>query len=82
MNNRIEQQIVEIVAEHTEIDPALIKPDSTLDDLDVASITQIEIFFGIEEAFDIDLPDRPEDPTLSGLSQLVAQLIAEKNAGG
>jgi acyl carrier protein len=80
MNKTIEQRIVEIVAEGAEVDPSLIRPDSTLDDLDTASLTQIEIYFEIEEAFGIDLPDRPEETTLRGLAQLVARLVAEKSA--
>jgi acyl carrier protein len=80
MNKTIEQRIVEIAAERVDIDPSLIKPDSTLDDLGAASLDQIEIYFAIEEAFDIDLPDHPEDTTLKGLTQVVARLVAEKGA--
>jgi acyl carrier protein len=79
MSKTIEQRIVEIAAERVEIDPSLIRPDATLDDLGAASLDQIEIYFAIEEAFDIDLPDRPEDPTLNGLTQLVARLVAQKS---
>ena len=79
MNKTIEQRIVEIVVEEAKIDPSLISPDSTLDDLDAASLTQLEIYFAIEETFGIDLPDRPEDTTLRGLTQLVVRLVADKS---
>jgi len=79
MNDAIQQRIIEIVAEQAEVDPSTIKSDSTLDDLGVASLTQIEILYSVEQAFDIDLPDRPEDPTPRGLSRLVADLIADKS---
>ena len=74
MNDAIQQQIIDIVVEQAEIDPSMITAESTLDDLGVPSLTQIEILYHIEEVFDIDLPDRPEDPTALGLSQLVARL--------
>ena len=56
----------------------MLRPDSTLDELDIPSLTQIEIFFALEEAFDIDLPEKPGEPTLTGLVSLVEQLIEEK----
>ena len=78
MTEDIQQKIVEIVSKEAEIDASLLKPDSTLDDLDIPSLTQIEIFFALEEAFDIDLPEKPGEPTLAGLVSLVEQLIQEK----
>jgi acyl carrier protein len=80
MNENIQKRIIEIVAQQAEIDPAMITPELTLDDLEVPSLTQLEILFAIEEAFDIDLPNRPEDPTLTGLSQLVDRYLVEKGA--
>lgn len=80
MKESIERRIVEIVSEQAEVEPASIKPDATLDDLDLPSITQIEILYAIEEAFDIDLPEHLEDLSLNGLSQLVARYVAEKGA--
>jgi acyl carrier protein len=79
MRESIEQRIIDIVATQAGIDPAKIRPGSTLDDLRVPSIQQIEVFFAIEEAFDVDLPKEPEDRTLTGLADLVAGLVAQRN---
>jgi len=78
MTEDIQQKIVEIISKEAEIDASVLKPDSTLDQLDIPSLTQIEIFFALEEAFDIDLPEKPGEPTLTGLVALVEQLIEEK----
>lgn len=78
MYEEIEQQIVAIVAKHAQIDASSIRPDSTLDKLEVPSLSQIEILFDIEETFDISIQENPEDRSLAGLTNLVASLLAEK----
>ena len=38
-----------------------------MDDFDIPSISQFEVLFAIEEAFDVELPEEPKDLTLGGL---------------
>jgi acyl carrier protein len=78
MNVAVEQRIIQVVAEQANINPARIKAGSTLDALGISSLQQIEIFFAIEEAFDVDLPGRPDDPSLAGLVTLISDLVENR----
>lgn len=84
MNATVQEQIFKIIAEHGKIDPATIKPESTLQDLGIASLEAIEIIFDIEEHFDITLPDRDpnfDSDTAQGLLDAVSQALEEKAKG-
>ncbi len=72
MTTEVEQKIIDIIAQEAQIDPALLKPESTMDDFEIPSITQFEILFSVEEAFGVELPDEPDDLTLGGLARQVA----------
>jgi acyl carrier protein len=78
MNTEVEQKIIDIIAKEAQIDRELLKPESTMDEFDIPSITQFEVLFAIEEAFGVELPDEPDDLTLRGLARQVAAL-AEAN---
>ena len=80
MTEDIENRIIDIIAKEANIDRAKLKPTSTMDDFEVPSITQFEVVFAIEEAFDIEMPDEQEDLTLEGLARTVARLVAEKRS--
>lgn len=54
----IETQVGDIIADQAKIDRALVKPESTLKDLGVASLDAIEVIFDIEERFDVRFPDQ------------------------
>ena len=78
--HNIEQKIIELVAKETGIDPTLIQPSSTMSDIEVPSISQMEIMFSLEEAFDIEFPEQMEDLSLDGFARTTRKLIAEKDA--
>lgn len=83
MNDTVESKVIGIVAESAGIDPATIKPESTLKDLGVASLDAIEIIFDIEQAFDLNLPDKQPDfdnDTVQGLIDAVHEATAAKQA--
>jgi len=67
----IREQIFAIVAQQARLDIGLLKPDSTLADLGIASLTAIEVLFDIEEKFDIDFPEHGPDFGSDTLQQLV-----------
>jgi len=72
-------RIVEIIAEQASLDPALLRPEITMNDVQISSITQLEVLFAIEESFDIYLPeDQDSDGSLRDLALLVQRLVAEK----
>ncbi len=78
--HNVEQKILELVAMETGIDPTLIQPSTTMSDIEVPSISQIEIMFSLEEAFDIELPEEMEDLSLDGLARMIRKLMTEKDA--
>jgi len=75
----LERRIAAVLAEQAEIDPALLKPSSTMDDFGVPSIAQLEALFAIEEAFNIYLPEDEKQYTLGELASTVQRLLDEKN---
>jgi acyl carrier protein len=79
--NAIQQEIFAIIAKQAKIDPAIIRPESTLKDLGVASLDAIEVIFDIEEHFDITFPDQGANfdaDTVQGLVDAVLKALAEK----
>ena len=72
-------RIVETIAEQASLDPEVLRPEITMNDVQISSITQLEVLFAIEESFDIYLPeDQDSDGSLRDLALLVQRLVAEK----
>lgn len=78
MSQDIQHRIIQIIAKEAQIDPERLRPESTMDDFDIPSISQFEVLFAIEEAFDVELPEEPKDLTLGGLVAEVSRLVAAK----
>lgn len=79
--NEIQQEIFAIIAKQAKIDPAIVRPESTLKDLGVASLDAIEVIFDIEEQFDITFPDQGpnfDSDTVQGLVDAVLKALADK----
>lgn len=59
------ERLKKVIAEVLSVDPDEIKPESTfLDDLGADSLDVFQIIMGIEEEFDIEIPDeKAEDVT-------------------
>ena len=60
MSDTIENRILDILSEETEIDRDKLTLQTNLEEAGVDSLTMVEIIFKIEETFDITIPD-PED---------------------
>ncbi len=86
MNDTTQQQVFEIIAKQAKLDVAIIKPESTLKDLGVASLEAIELIFDIEEHFNINFPDQQganfDTDTVQSLVDAVQKALAEKAAAG
>jgi len=86
MSDAVADRIAEIIAEQALIEPEMIKPETTLEELGLDSLALVEVVFGIEEAFDISVPYNANDPNQSefditnfaSIVSGVKQLIAEK----
>jgi acyl carrier protein len=77
----IRDTVFEIVATQGKVDIGVLKPESTLRDLGIASLTAIEVLFEIEERFDIDFPEQGadlNDGTLQHLIEAVQVTVAAK----
>lgn len=87
-DDEVAQKVIEIVAAQKMVDDAEVTLASTPEELGIDSLGQVEIVFGIEEAFDISVPFNANDPTasdfdLSTVGAIVAavkKLIEEKSA--
>jgi acyl carrier protein len=79
----IRNVVFEIVSRQAKLDVTTLKPESTLKDLGIASLTAIEVLFEIEERFDIDFPEQGADfdtGTLQHLIDAVSAALAAKAA--
>jgi acyl carrier protein len=83
MSASVQQQIFDIIAQHGKIDVSQITPESTLKDLNIASLEAIEMIFDIEEHFDITMPDRDpnfDTDSAQGLIDAVETALAAKES--
>jgi acyl carrier protein len=86
MTDTTQQQVFDIIAKQAKIDVAIIKPESTLKDLGIASLEAIELIFDIEEHFNITFPDQQganfDSDTARSLVDAVQKALDEKAAAG
>ena len=50
------EKVIEIITNYLDIPPSELTPDKTLKSLGVDSLDFVEIFYELEEEFDIDIP--------------------------
>jgi acyl carrier protein len=69
------QRISEIVAKQLSIDPATIRPESTLQDLGADSLDMVEIIIELEEVFNIQINDEEAEKlhTMADVIDYVAE---------
>ncbi len=70
------ERIKEIICEQTEVNPELLKEETTLEEIGADSIDIIEILMALEYAFDIDISDA-EAEEIKNIGEL-SRLIEEK----
>ncbi|MEO0664760.1 MAG: phosphopantetheine-binding protein [Pseudomonadota bacterium] len=61
----VSAKVKEIIAEQAMLEPGDVTDDSTLEDLGLDSLGLVECIFGIEEAFDIQVPFNANEPEKS-----------------
>lgn len=57
MYDSINNDILDILARHTQLDREKLTLDTRLDSVGVDSLLMVEIIFDLEEKFDISIPD-------------------------
>ena len=80
--SEVQDKIFDIIAKEASIDRTKITPASTLKDLQIPSLDLVQIFFAIEDHFQINLPDQSPDfdtESAGGLVATVERLLAEKS---
>jgi acyl carrier protein len=79
----IREKILEIVATQARVDKASLTLDTTFEDLRIESLDMVQILFGIEDAFDVYVPQEDQQfrfATLGHVCEGVKKLIAAKQA--
>lgn len=80
MTDNIQQQVFALIAKQAKVDPAEVKPDSSMASLDISSLGAVELIFDIEDAFDLSFPeDEATDfnsETAQSLVDIVQRLLA------
>lgn len=76
-NDEIYPKVVQIIAEQAMLDPEVVKPTSTPEELGLDSLGLVEIVFAIEETFDISVPYNANDPAQSEFSIATVQDVAD-----
>ncbi len=79
----IKDKIFDIFAKEARLDRASLSLDTTLADLKIESLDMVQILFGIEDTFDVYVPQDDQNFKLSTMRDVVdgvKRLLAEKKA--
>jgi acyl carrier protein len=73
--------IAEVLVEKHDIKPEAIKPEATLTDLGLDSLSIAELMFDVADKYGIDIPDdRTNFTTLGEAAAMIDELIKEKGS--
>jgi acyl carrier protein len=82
----VEKKVLGIIAAKAKVDPASLSRATDLSTLDLDSLDVVEIFFEIDEAFDISLPFNANEASAAGarfrMAGDVIDLVAQHVSGG
>jgi acyl carrier protein len=74
--------VQELIAESAEVPLEKLDPQRPLQELDVDSLTVLEVMFDLEEKFKIKMPEeRVPVRTVQDIADLVDRLVAEQSPG-
>lgn len=80
-NEQIRQQVIEVVAEEFELDPAKLTPEATLyDDLGLDSLDAVDLVVALEKAFTIKLANEEAVRSVRTMADLF-QLVSDTRDG-
>ena len=79
--DEIREKIFDIIAKEARLDRGTLTLDTKLEDLKIESLDMVQILFGIEDAFDVYVPQDDQSFKLSTLKDVVdgvKRLVAAK----
>lgn len=82
-DKEIQEKIFDIFAKEARLDRDSLSLDTDLESLGIESLDMVQILFGIEDTFDVYVPQDDDSfqlKTMKDVVEGVKQLIAEKNA--
>jgi len=76
------RQVMDAIARVKRVDPASITPDTTLSDLNMDSLDGLNLFYELEEALDMNIPDEAARSmrTVRQIVEGLKLLMSEKDA--
>ena len=80
-DEEIRDKIFDIFAKEANLDRESLTLDAKLEDLDIESLDMVQILFGIEEAFDVYVPQDDDSFKLETMRDVVdgvKDLVAQK----
>ncbi len=73
--------LAELLSEKYDVDSETIRPEATLTELGLDSLTVVELLFDVEDEFGIKVPEeRATFQTLAEAAALVGELVEAKGA--
>jgi acyl carrier protein len=86
MNIEVFDDIVRVLHDKFQVDPVLLRPETTLESLGMDSLTLMEFVFAVEDRFSVRVPEEKLDPrqagiTLQHLSEVLEAEIVAPRAG-
>lgn len=80
--NNIETQVIQIVSGAAMVDPSRVRPESSLAEMGVDSLAQIECVFSLEEALQIEIAEEElwKLRTVRDVINAVNQALATKRS--
>lgn len=80
-DEEIREKIIDIIAKEARLDRSTLSLETKLEDLKIESLDMVQILFGIEDAFDVYVPQDDQSFKLSTLKDVVdgvRRLVAAK----
>jgi acyl carrier protein len=79
MNKELYDTVAEILTAQFHVDPAVVRPEATLDQLGLDSLTLMEFVFAVEDRFDSRIPEDKLDPRQIGFTlERVVQVLDDE----
>ena len=80
----MQARVIECIAKEVRLDPKLLTPTATFDELGIDSLDVVNIVFALEDEFGLQIPDEfnlSDLEDIAGVHRAVAQFVAAPNNG-